>query len=85
MITACMCVKDASLFNGCYYCLCVCVCASVQEADRLNEALKKEEFRKLLQEYAEEISDPENRKVLQACEFTCVIGWEVTVQVIAAW
>ena len=32
------------------------------EMTRLTEALKKEEFRKLLAEYAEEISDPENRK-----------------------
>ena len=32
------------------------------EVKRLGEALKKEEFRKLLVEYAEEISDPENRK-----------------------
>ena len=34
-----------------------------QEAESLREALKKEEFRKLLLEYAKEISDPENKKV----------------------
>ena len=33
-----------------------------QEVDRLKDALKKEEFRKLLVDYAKEISDPENRK-----------------------
>ena len=32
------------------------------EVKKLEEALKKEEFRKLLVEYANEISDPENRK-----------------------
>ena len=32
------------------------------EAKKLGEALKKEEFRKLLVEYANEISDPENKK-----------------------
>ena len=32
------------------------------EAKKLGDALKKEEFRKLLTEYANEISDPENRK-----------------------
>jgi len=32
------------------------------EVERLGTALKKEEFRKLLAEYAEEISDPENKK-----------------------
>ena len=32
------------------------------EAKKLAEALKKEEFRKLLVEYANEISDPENRR-----------------------
>lgn len=32
------------------------------EMSKLEEALKKEEFRKLLAEYAEEISDPANRK-----------------------
>ena len=30
---------------------------------KLEEALKKEEFRKLLVDYAKEIRDPENRKV----------------------
>ena len=35
---------------------------STDELKRLTEALKKEEFRKLLAEYAEEISDPENRQ-----------------------
>ena len=34
-----------------------------KEASRIKEALKKPEFRKLLVEYAEEISDPENKKV----------------------
>ena len=32
------------------------------EVERLGDALKKEEFRKLLAEYAEEINDPENKK-----------------------
>ena len=32
------------------------------EIDRFSEAMKKEEFRKLLVEYAEEISDPKNRE-----------------------
>jgi dynein assembly factor 2, axonemal len=35
------------------------------EVDRLAEALKKEEFRKLLVEYAEEISDPANRALYE--------------------
>lgn len=35
----------------------------MQEAGRIREAMKKPEFRKLLTEYAEEISDPENKKV----------------------
>ena len=35
----------------------------MQEANQLREALKKPEFCKLLAEYAEEISDPENKKV----------------------
>ena len=35
----------------------------VQELHRLEEALKKEEFRKLLVDYAKEIRDPDNRKV----------------------
>lgn len=33
-----------------------------EEFDRLSEALKKEEFRKLFLDYIEEIQDPENRK-----------------------
>uniref|UniRef100_A0A8C4TEQ0 Protein kintoun n=1 Tax=Erpetoichthys calabaricus TaxID=27687 RepID=A0A8C4TEQ0_ERPCA len=32
------------------------------EIDRFSQAMKSEEFRKLLREYAEEISNPENRK-----------------------
>jgi dynein assembly factor 2 len=32
------------------------------ELDRFTEAMKKEEFRKLLVEYAEELSDPKNRE-----------------------
>ncbi|PSN39224.1 Protein kintoun [Blattella germanica] len=32
------------------------------EVERIGEALKKEEFRKLLVEYAEEVNDPENKK-----------------------
>ncbi|XP_011410286.1 PREDICTED: protein kintoun-like [Amphimedon queenslandica] len=35
------------------------------EANRLVEALKKEEFRKLLAEYAEEISNPENKRLYE--------------------
>ena len=68
--------KCAYLLHTFSDCAHACVCVPVQEVDRLNEALKKEEFRKLLQEYAEEISDPENRKVLQACEFACVLERE---------
>ena len=34
------------------------------EFDKINEAMKKEEFRKLLMEYAEELSDPVKRKVM---------------------
>ena len=34
-----------------------------QEADQLREAFKKPEFCKLLSEYAQEIADPENKKV----------------------
>lgn len=34
-----------------------------QEADKLKKAMKDEEFRKLLNEYAHEISDPENKAV----------------------
>ena len=33
------------------------------EMKNLTEALKKEEFRKMLFEYAEELKDPEKRKV----------------------
>lgn len=40
-----------------------CVGVFSQEASRIQEAMKKPEFRKLLAEYAEEISDPENKKV----------------------
>ncbi|XP_063706340.1 protein kintoun [Culicoides brevitarsis] len=36
------------------------------EFDRITEALKQEEFRKLFVEYCEEISDPENRKTYEA-------------------
>ena len=36
---------------------------SLQELDKFEKALKDEEFRKLLVQYAEEISDPENKKV----------------------
>ena len=36
------------------------------ELKRIQEALKKDEFRKLFTEYAEEISDPENRKLYEA-------------------
>lgn len=35
------------------------------EIDRFTEAMKKEEFRKLLVEYAEEISDPKNRQLYE--------------------
>ena len=35
------------------------------ELDRLAEAMKKEEFRKLLVDYAEEISDPKNRQLYE--------------------
>ena len=41
--------------------MCVCVC--VQEARRFQSAFEKKEFRDLFVEYAEEISDPENKKV----------------------
>ena len=34
----------------------------LQEVEQLKKALQKDEFRKLLVEYAKEISDPENRK-----------------------
>ena len=39
---------------------------SEDEVKRLTEAFKKEEFRKLFAEYAEEISNPENRKRYEA-------------------
>ena len=35
-----------------------------QEAARLKRAMKDEEFRKLLTEYAQEIHNPENRAVI---------------------
>jgi len=35
------------------------------ELNRFSEAMKKEEFRKLLVEYAEEISDPKNRELYE--------------------
>lgn len=38
---------------------------SRDEVNRIGEALKKEEFRKLLVDYCEEISDPENRKLYE--------------------
>ena len=36
-----------------------------EEIERFGEAMKKEEFRKLLVEYAEEISDPKNRELYE--------------------
>lgn len=38
---------------------------SRDEVNRIGEALKKEEFRKMLIDYCEEISDPENRKLYE--------------------
>lgn len=38
---------------------------SRDEVNRIGEALKKEEFRKLFIDYCEEISDPENRKLYE--------------------
>lgn len=38
---------------------------SREEVEKLGEALKKEEFRKLLGEYFEEVQDPENRRRYQ--------------------
>lgn len=38
---------------------------SRDEVNRIGEALKKEEFRKLFIDYCEEISDPENRKIYE--------------------
>ncbi|CRL03821.1 CLUMA_CG016371, isoform A [Clunio marinus] len=35
------------------------------EVNKISEALKKEEFRKMLVDYCEEISDPENRKLYE--------------------
>lgn len=35
------------------------------EVERIGEALKKEEFRKLLADYVDEIQDPENRKIYE--------------------
>lgn len=42
---------------------------SKDEIERLTESLKKDEFRKLLNEYVEEVQNPENRKIFQQ-EFT---------------
>ena len=36
-----------------------------QEAEKLTKAMKNEEFRKLLTEYAQEINNPENRAVIR--------------------
>ncbi|XP_061751804.1 protein kintoun [Nerophis ophidion] len=38
---------------------------SVDEIQRLTKAFKDEKFRKMLHEYAEEISDPENRRIYE--------------------
>lgn len=38
---------------------------SEEEVRRFSEAMKKEEFRKLLLDYAEEISDPKNRELYE--------------------
>ena len=35
----------------------------IQEVDKISKALKDDEFRKLFFEYAQEISDPENKQV----------------------
>ena len=37
-----------------------------EEMERISEAQKKEEFRKLLADYAEELADPEKRRVSQS-------------------
>ena len=37
----------------------------LQEVDQIKKALQKDEFRKLLAEYAKEISDPENRRIYE--------------------
>lgn len=39
---------------------------TLDEVNQIGEALKKEEFRKMLVEYCEEISDPENRKIYES-------------------
>ena len=39
---------------------------TTDELERIGKALKDKEFRKLFSEYAEEISDPENRKLYEA-------------------
>ncbi|KAK7866377.1 hypothetical protein R5R35_009809 [Gryllus longicercus] len=36
-----------------------------QELDQIGDALKKEEFRKLLVDYVQEVNDPENKKLFQ--------------------
>ncbi len=47
-----------------YLCISNCsYCTYVQEVDKISKALKDDEFRKLFFEYAQEISDPENKKV----------------------
>lgn len=38
---------------------------SRDEVNRIGEALKHEEFRKMFVEYCEEITDPENRKLYE--------------------
>lgn len=38
---------------------------SREELDNITECLRKEEFRKLLIEYAEEVSDPDNRRIYE--------------------
>ncbi|XP_019885188.1 protein kintoun isoform X1 [Camponotus floridanus] len=38
---------------------------SREELDNITECLKKEEFRKLLIEYAEEVSDPDNKRIYE--------------------
>ena len=51
------------LSHGLYVTLVLYRCLLGQEADKLEKALKNEDFRKMLFEYAEEISDPVNRAV----------------------
>ena len=41
-----------------------------EELERLSEALKKEEFRKLLMDYAEELADPATREVYRSVYYT---------------